>query len=161
MTTLQDQLLAALKAAETAIEEATDILHYEDGEPVVAHDAERAHNALAGVLVEVDEAIRAATIPRRRLSLVLGQVVTTRGAADALAPWQLRRYLERHQMGDWGNVCEEDAATNDEAVEFGGRVLSAYPINPDLPCKGFGENCVWLITEADRSVTTFLLPEEY
>ena len=50
----QAQLLSALRAAEAAIEEATDFLHYEDGEPVVARDAERAYLALTGVLVEVD-----------------------------------------------------------------------------------------------------------
>lgn len=91
----------------------------------------------------------------------LGAIVSTPGASQALAPWQIRRYLDRHQMGDWGNVCEDDRALNDLAVKDGSRILSAYPINPDLPCKGFGENCVWVITEADRSVTTFLLPEEY
>lgn len=91
----------------------------------------------------------------------LGAIVSTPGASQALAPWQFRRYLDRHQMGDWGNVCEDDKALNDLAVKDGSRILSAYPINADLPCKGFGENCVWVITEADRSVTTFLLPEEY
>lgn len=91
----------------------------------------------------------------------LGTIVSTPGASDALVPWQFRKYLDRHQSGDWGCVCPEDAATNFEAVRDGYRVLSAYPINPDLPCKGYGENCVWIITEADRSVTTFLLPDEY
>ena len=51
--------------------------------------------------------------------------------------------------------------TNREAIRDGFRILSAYPIDPKQPCKGFGENCVWIITEADRSVTTFLLPSEY
>lgn len=156
----QAQLLSALRAAEAAIEEATDFLHYEDGEPVVARDAERAYLALIGVLVEVEEAIRTAT-PRQKVSLVLGEVVMTPGALEALSPWQLRRYLDSHQTGHWGCVCPEDAETNFEAVRDGFRVLSAYPINPELPCKGYGENCVWIITEADRSVTTFLLPEEY
>lgn len=91
----------------------------------------------------------------------LGTIVSTPGASHALVPWQFRTYLDRHQRGDWGCVCPEDADTNDEAIRHGCRVLSAYPINPDLPCKGYGENCVWIITEADRSVTTFLLPEEY
>lgn len=156
----QAQLLSALRAAEAAIEEATDFLHYEDGEPVVARDAERAYLVLTGVLVEVEEAIRAAT-PRQKVSLVLGEVVMTPGALEALSPWQLRRYLDRHQTGDWGCVCPEDAETNYEAVREENRVLSAYPIDPDKPCKGYGENCVWIITEADRSVTTFLLPDEY
>jgi hypothetical protein len=91
----------------------------------------------------------------------LGAIVTTPGAGQALAPWQFRLYLDRHQAGDWGHVCEDDKALNDLAVKDGSRILSAYAIDTALPCKGFGENCVWVITEADRSVTTFLLPEEY
>jgi hypothetical protein len=91
----------------------------------------------------------------------LGNIVCTLGAASVLPPELFSVYLDRHQAGDWGNVCEDDKALNDLAVGDGSRILSAYPINPDLPCKGFGENCVWVITEADRSVTTFLLPEEY
>jgi hypothetical protein len=46
-------------------------------------------------------------------------------------------------------------------VKAGPRILSAYPINETKPCKGYGDNTLWIITEADRSVTTFLLPEEY
>lgn len=55
----------------------------------------------------------------------------------------------------------EERETNDEARACGLRILSAYPIDPAKPCEGFGENTLWIITEADRSVTTFLLPEEY
>ena len=55
----------------------------------------------------------------------------------------------------------QDAATNDEAVTEGNRILSAYPIDPSKPSTGYGDNTVWIITEADRSVTTFLLPSEY
>jgi hypothetical protein len=142
----------------------TDTLRFIDGEPVTAltdaEEIERIYLMLTGVLVEVEEAIRAAT-PRQNVSLVLGEVVTTPGALEELSPWQLRHYLDRHQSGDWGCVCPEDAETNFEAVRDGYRVLSAYPINAELPCKGYGENCVWIITEADRSVTTFLLPDEY
>jgi hypothetical protein len=46
-------------------------------------------------------------------------------------------------------------------VREGLRILSAYPLDPSKSCKGFGDNCLWIITEADRSVTTFLLPDEY
>lgn len=42
-----------------------------------------------------------------------------------------------------------------------GKDCGPYPIDPALPCKGYGENTVWIITEADRSVTTILLPDEY
>jgi hypothetical protein len=41
------------------------------------------------------------------------------------------------------------------------RVLSAYAIDESKPAKGYGDNCLWIITERDRSVTTFLLPDEY
>jgi len=50
---------------------------------------------------------------------------------------------------------------NRRAVEAGDRILSAYAIDPEKPCAGFGDNCLCVITEADRSVTTILLPDEY
>lgn len=161
----QAQLLSALRAAEAVIEDVTDTLRSYDGEPVTAftdsEEIERVYLLMTGVLVEIDEVIRAAT--PHPVSLVLGEVVMTPGALDALSPraWLFRRYLDRHQSGDWGCVCPEDAEVNFEAVREGNRVLSAYPIDPEAPCKGYGENCVWIITEADRSVTTFLLPDEY
>jgi hypothetical protein len=92
----------------------------------------------------------------------LGQVVATPGALDAARyPGQFLELLARHVRGDWGCVDPEDAATNDEAVQTGLRILSAYPIDPGRPCAGYGENCLWVITEADRSVTTILLPDDY
>jgi hypothetical protein len=92
----------------------------------------------------------------------LGQVVATPGALDAARDaGQFLELLARHARGDWGCVDPEDAVTNVEAVHEGLRILSAYPIDPALPCAGYGENCFWIITEADRSVTTILLPDEY
>ncbi len=91
----------------------------------------------------------------------LGQIVSTPGALDACPLDYLLQCLLRHANGDWGNVCKEDAATNAEAVKAGFRILSAYPIDPAKPCEGFGENTLWIITEGDRSATTFLLPDEY
>ena len=91
----------------------------------------------------------------------LGQIVATPGALEATTNQYRIGCLVRHCTGDWGRVDPEDAATNAEAVREGFRILSAYPIDPAKPCKGFGDNCLWIITEADRSVTTFLLPEEY
>lgn len=85
-----------------------------------------------------------------------GQVVATAGALELLKgapPAMALTLLERHLDGDWGDVCKEDAKLNDEAVKNGTRMLSAYI----LPS---GEK-LWIITEADRSVTTLLLPEEY
>ena len=91
----------------------------------------------------------------------LGQIVATTGALEACPHDHLMRCLARHTSGDWGCCCDEDKATNDEAVTAGFRILSAYPIDPEKPSKGYGDNTLWIITEADRSVTTFLLPEEY
>ena len=67
----------------------------------------------------------------------------------------------RHRQRDWGDVDDEDAGVNDRAVEEGGRLISAYPIDPDGERKGWGDNSIWLITEADRSSTTAMLPREY
>lgn len=91
----------------------------------------------------------------------LGQIVATQGALAACTRQHLTACLYRHSQGDWGTVCKDDAAQNDAAIREGFRLLSAYPIDPAKPCKGFGDNCLWIITEADRSVTTCLLPDEY
>jgi hypothetical protein len=85
----------------------------------------------------------------------LGQVVATPGALAALersrqAPWE---FLDRHRAGDWGEVPEEDKKENEVSLLNGYRILSAYRT-------GLGER-LWLLTEADRSLTTLLLPEEY
>jgi hypothetical protein len=91
----------------------------------------------------------------------LGSIVATPGALDACSHEHRLACLARHVHGDWGCVGSEDAASNAEALREGFRILSAYPIDPSKPCKGFGDNCLWIITEADRSATTFLLPDEY
>ena len=91
----------------------------------------------------------------------LGQVVSTPGALENCSCNYLNQCLARHARADWGVVGAEDAASNNEALKEGLRVLSAYPIDPAKPCKGFGDNTLWIITEADRSATTFLLPDEY
>jgi hypothetical protein len=91
----------------------------------------------------------------------LGNIVSTPGALEACSAEHLAACLRRHASGDWGDVSEEDTESNNEAVKEGFRILSAYPIDPKMPSKGYGENTLWIITEADRSVTTFLLPEEY
>ena len=91
----------------------------------------------------------------------LGQIVSTPGALKACSPEHLAICLNRHASGDWGAVCKEDAAINDCAVKYGSRILSAYPIDPGKESKGYGDNTLWIITESDRSVTTFLLPSEY
>lgn len=92
----------------------------------------------------------------------LGQIVATPGALDASRyPGHFLELIARHVRGDWGCIAPDDAEANRLAVTEGDRILSAYPIDPDKPCAGYGENCLWVITEADRSVTTFLLPQEY
>jgi hypothetical protein len=58
-------------------------------------------------------------------------------------------------------ICTKFKALNDQALVEGERVLSAYAIDESKPAKGYGENCLWIITDRDRSVTTFLLPNEY
>lgn len=85
----------------------------------------------------------------------LGQVVATRGALAALeeAGQSPLGFLLRHVRGDWGEVCAEDWQMNDEALDSGDRLLSAY-----RTAKG---ERLWVITESDRSCTTFLLPDEY
>ena len=91
----------------------------------------------------------------------LGRTVVTAGIAALIErdPTFAARCLARHRVGDWGAVT--DPEVNDAAVRDEERILSAYPIDPTLPCKGHGENTVWVITECDRSVTTLLLPAEY
>jgi hypothetical protein len=96
-------------------------------------------------------------IPRRLFDL--GRIVATPGALRAAD--YMQQCLMRHVGGDWGSVCADDRKSNFDALFSGGRILSSYPIDPAKPCKGFGGNTLWIITEADRSVTTFLLPSEY
>lgn len=94
-------------------------------------------------------------LPRSALRFALGQVVATPGALAAFkeSDESPLPYLARHACGDWGDVDAEDRAANERAVITGERILSAYVL-------GSGER-LWIITEADRSVTTFLLPSEY
>jgi hypothetical protein len=86
--------------------------------------------------------------------LPLGRVVATPGALKLLkeAGGHPFAYLARHVTGDWGELCAFDRRQNEIALREGLRVLSSYEISAGK---------VWIITEADRSVTTILLPEEY
>ena len=87
-------------------------------------------------------------------SLPLGKVIATPGALTLLseAGENPFRYLSRHASGDWGELDNHDRKENELSIKNGWRVLSSYPV---------GERKVWIITEANRSVTTLLLPEEY
>jgi hypothetical protein len=89
-----------------------------------------------------------------RAPLPLGRVVATPGALKLLSeigedPFD---FLARHETGDWGELCAFDRRQNEIALRDGNRVLSSYNVPVGR---------IWIITEADRSVTTILLPEEY
>jgi len=91
----------------------------------------------------------------------LGKIVISRGAMATVPKHRMRDGLRRHESGDWGAVSPGDAAENDLATREGSRLFSAHPIDPTEPTTGYDENCFWIITEANRSATTILLPEEY
>lgn len=85
----------------------------------------------------------------------LGQVVATPGALAELneAGSAAAELLYRHHRGDWGDLEPEDIAENNAALKRGSRLISSYQITNTIK--------IWIITEADRSVTTLLLPSEY
>ena len=85
----------------------------------------------------------------------LGQIVATPGAIDAMtiAGDVPTRFLNRHRSGDWGIMPEDDKLENNWAVQNEARIFSAYKTSKNVK--------LWVITEADRSSTTLLLPEEY
>lgn len=85
----------------------------------------------------------------------LGQLLSTPGALKLMQDSHVdpMSLLQRHVRGDWGAICAEDAASNEEALTCGARLLSSYL----MP----GGGVIWIITEADRSATTCLRPDEY
>ena len=83
----------------------------------------------------------------------LGRLLITPGAKEALEESEVLQSLGRHASGDWGDVSEDDAKENEFSVSRNLRIFSVYHSSN-------GEK-FWVITEADRSVTTVLLPEEY
>lgn len=90
---------------------------------------------------------------RQRL-FALGQVVSTPNALAFAQKNQidLGQLLTRHQTGDWGDLEDEDKESNEEALINDIRIFSSYSI---------AEDKIWIITEADRSLTTFLMPSDY
>jgi len=88
-------------------------------------------------------------------SFKLGKIVATPNALEVLERngRGAKEFLDRHSNKDWGDICAEDAALNDDAVIHYMRIMSAYKINK--------REKIWIITEWDRSVTTILLPEDY
>jgi hypothetical protein len=85
--------------------------------------------------------------------LELGCLFLTPGVLNLLDSEDVANSLNRHQQGDWGDCDQEDAKANDLALAEGTRVFSVYHDRHDQK--------FWIITEADRSMTTILLPEEY
>lgn len=84
----------------------------------------------------------------------LGEIYATPGSMAFLQEQALtpHEFLHRHHTGDWGDLDPEDIEANRAALHYGSRLLSCYEI---------GNQKLWIITEADRSITTVLLPEEY
>ena len=83
----------------------------------------------------------------------LGDIYITSNALAKLGYPEGLAALARHAGGDWGELCEEDREANQAALLSGARLLSAYWTGNDTK--------FWIITEADRSCTTILLPEDY
>jgi hypothetical protein len=82
----------------------------------------------------------------------LGRVVMTANAGQQLAATAVVEGLQRHASGDWGEVCPDDREENELSLKEGYRLMSVYRS---------GDDRFWIITEADRSVTTVLMPEDY
>ncbi len=83
----------------------------------------------------------------------LGRLVATQNALDSVSLEDIQEALDRHSQGDWGDLCDEDVAANEEAVIHGSRLLSAYKSRSGVR--------FWIITERDRSSTTVLLPSDF
>lgn len=91
----------------------------------------------------------------------LGSIVATVAAMKAMSDYGINglELLARHVHGDWGVVCDSDAKENETSVKFDFRIMSVYPLDPKKPDDR--DNRIWIITEADRSSTTVLLPDDY
>lgn len=82
-----------------------------------------------------------------------GQIVATKSVLEFVNNEEIQKALMKHLNGDWGNVVLEDAEANEEALLNGARIFSKYMDRRGTP--------FWIITEADRSSTTVLLPADY
>jgi len=83
----------------------------------------------------------------------LGHIVSTPNALSQLPNQDILTAIQRHQAGDWGDVDKHDRQANERALLEGSRILSVYQTADGVK--------FWVITEADRSVTTILMPEDY
>jgi hypothetical protein len=95
----------------------------------------------------------ARTAETGRAGFAVGRLVATPGALDAVPLAEIAAALDRHRAGDWGDVSNADRAANDASLSGGRRLMSAYRTEAGVT--------FWVITEADRSATTILLPDEY
>jgi len=84
----------------------------------------------------------------------LGRIVATPGALELVGSAGAYDLLLRHAAGDWGDLDAHDRRENEISLKYGFRVLSSYPVGDD------GDR-IWILTEADRSSTCILTPEEY
>ena len=82
-----------------------------------------------------------------------GNICSTPGVLAEINMRDITDALNRHLLGDWGSLSEEDREANEDALLNEGRLLSSYVSSNEIE--------FWIITEADRSVTTLLLPSEY
>ena len=89
----------------------------------------------------------------KKKTLEIGELVAMPGAIEAIPNEEIFAALERHKNHDWGDIPKDDKESNNLALIYGERILSSYK---SLEGKKF-----WIITEADRSSTTVLFPEEY
>lgn len=127
------------------------------GSPITDHPAlSRRDNKTeicpgCGVREAMEDAAGITPLSEQRVHAFKTRIVKTPGA-DEFPQDFLLSCLDRHAKQDWGDVDAEDKKTNDNAVKYGGRVLSAYELRGDR---------LWIITEADRSVTTLMTPDEY
>jgi len=83
----------------------------------------------------------------------MGQLLATPAALEAVSDEEFIEAVDRHLRGDWGDVCEADRRSNNDALKCGARLFSVYHTK--------SEQKFWIITEADRSATTVLLPDDY
>lgn len=89
----------------------------------------------------------------------MGKLVATIGINEYIkgnlsAIYEIQGCLSRHMFGDWGDIEEEDKQINEYALIHGGRLFSRYVLSDKV-------TIIYIITEADRSATTILFPEEY
>lgn len=96
---------------------------------------------------------RSAHFDEPKAKFPLGQTVATPNALNQIPNEEILRAMSRHVQGDWGTLDTEDWNANERALKEGGRLFSQYHSIQNIK--------FWIITEADRSVTTVLLPEDY